>query len=413
MDSFASRLGALMAEQDLGVRAVARQVPCDPGLISRLRRGLGKPSPKIARRLDAVLGADGELAALATTAPAGPARAVITARRQSRAVEALQVAANGNSDELGFAEEGLTELVRYYAHTVAVAPSIAVYDELVSVRSFAGTLLDRGARVRRPDLGVTTGWLSSLLAISATDLGDHAAALVWCADTELRGRDAGYPELLGWAALTRSLIAWYQHDPVRSASAARQGRAAAVGGTVAVKLAAQEMRCLAMLGDMTGMAAAHRRAATAMSRLGPSAHMPGAYSVPRAEDPPYAASSLLLAGRYGEAAEMTRRIIATAYSPHIPAPGGQPTTYARTLLILALAAAGLGEIDEAAAAGTAALKAGPLVWPTMVLARKLDQSLTAKSPGSAYAADFRTRFIDAGRRSTLHGANGSEGGAGG
>ena len=167
-----------------------------------------------------------------------------------------------------------------------------------------------------------------------------------------------------------------------------------------------------MLGDMAGMAAAHRRAATAMSQLGPSAHMSAIYSVPRAENPPYTATSLLLAGRHGEAAEMTRRITATAYSQHIPAPGGQPTHYARTLLILALAAAGLGEIDEAAAAGRAALEAGHLVWPTMVLAGKLDRSLTAKSPGSAYTADFHARYIDAGRTLTLPAARTREGDAG-
>ena len=82
---------------------------------------------------------------------------------------------------------------------------------------------------------------------------------------------------------------------------------------------------------------------------------------------------------------MTRRIIATAYSPHTRAPADQPTNYARTLLILALAAAGLGEIDEAAAAGAAALESGRVVWPTMVLAGKLDQSLAAQ------VARFRAR----------------------
>jgi hypothetical protein len=46
------------------------------------------------------------------------------------------------------------------------------------------------------------------------------------------------------------------------------------------------------------------------------------------------------------------------------------------LLILGLAAAGLGEMDEAAAAGAAALECGRVVWPTMVLAGKLDRSLT-------------------------------------
>jgi hypothetical protein len=68
--------------------------------------------------------------------------------------------------------------VFHYAHALAVAPSAAVYGELLSARSFAGTLLGRSAARQRPDLTVTAGWLSSLLAISAADLGEHAAAII-------------------------------------------------------------------------------------------------------------------------------------------------------------------------------------------------------------------------------------------
>ena len=57
-----------MAERGLGVRALARHVPCDPALISRLASGRQQPSEQIARRLDEVLAADGELADLALTA---------------------------------------------------------------------------------------------------------------------------------------------------------------------------------------------------------------------------------------------------------------------------------------------------------------------------------------------------------
>ena len=86
-----------------------------------------------------------------------------------------------------------------------------------------------------------------------------------------------------------------------------------------------------------------------------------------------------------------------------------PPTYARTLLILALAAAGLGEIDEAAAAGAAALDAGRIVWPTMVLAGKLDQSLTRRSPGSVHSEDFRARYLEVGSRLALPAARNTEG----
>jgi hypothetical protein len=108
---------------------------------------------------------------------------------------------------------------------------------------------------------------------------------------------------------------------------------------------------------------------------------------------------LLLAGRYAESATMTRAILASAY-PSRPA-GDQPTNYARTLLILALAAAGLGDIDEAAADGAEALSAGRVVWPTLVLAGRLARQLDAASPGSPHATGFRERYADAGSRLAL------------
>jgi hypothetical protein len=303
------------------------------------------------------------------------------------------------AETMCIAADGLAELVQHYAHAVTLAPSAAVYDELLAVRSFAGTLPASSPVRQQQDLAVAAGWLSSLLAVSATDLGDHAAALVWCSDTERRARDGGFPELLGWAALTRSLIAWYQGYPMRSALAARKGQADGQPGTAAhAKLAAQEMRCAAMLGDMAGMADARRRAVGAMSALRPVVPASGAYSIPRDGDPPYTATSLLLTGKCREAAEITRRIIETAYSPRSRAPGDQPTAYPRTLLILALAVAGLGKADEAAAAGAEALQAGPVVWPTIVLAGKLNDSLTRTSAGSAHADGFRARYADAAGR---------------
>jgi len=270
----------------------------------------------------------------------------------------------------------------------------------VSARTFARTLAQRTAPKGRADLAVSAGWLSSLLAISATDLGDHAAAVLWCTDAERRGRDTGYPELLGWAALTRAAIAYYQGDPARSARAAQAGLATVPAGSAArVKLASQEMRCLAMLGDIDGMAGARRRAAAALGGISPDAMQAGVYALPQADDPPYTATSMLLAGRNGEAAQMTRAILASAYRSRRA--GDQPTNYARTLLILALAAAGLGDIDEAAATGAQALGASCVVWPTMVLAGRLARQLDAKSPGSPHATGFRDCYVDAGSRLAL------------
>ena len=405
MGDFADVVRRYMKDRGLSLRATATAAHYDAGLLSKVLSGQRPYSPYLAARLDTALGAGGEITAAAERdkPPERPRKGRPAKPGQpSGAVLALHAAMSGDSDELGIASDGLSELVRHYAHELAVAPSAAVYDELMSARTFAGSLLGRAQSRSRADLTVSAGWLSSLLAVSATDLGDHAAAVVWCADAERRGREAGFGELLGWAALTRTAIAYYQGDPARAAAHARRGQAGAPPGSVAyAKLAAQEMRCMAMLGDSAAMADARHRAADAMNRLAPDAATTGIYSVPRDSEPPYTATSLVLAGQHAEAAAMTRRIISTAYRPESLPAGEQPTNYARTLLILALAAAGLGDADEASAAGTMALESGRVVWPTMVLAGRLAAALDSRSPGSRYAAGFRARYVDAGRRLAL------------
>jgi hypothetical protein len=328
------------------------------------------------------------------------------ARRSSRVEEALQTAipdtAVGLSDaDLDAASETLSGLVEYYAHVVSVAPSPRVYDDLLGVRMFASSLLGRAGRDRRrSDLVVTAGWLSSLLAASAADIGEHAAALVWCSDMEHHGRDAGHPELLGWAALTRALIAHYHGQGPRSLALACHGKSVtALGSVVHAKLAAQEMRARAALGDAAGMARAKRYAATAMERLTPDSATAGAFSIPRAEDPPYTATSLLLIKDHRASAETTRRIIETVYRTHVGSPAGQPTKYARTLLILGLAEAGLGCMEEASAAGSRALECAYPVWPTLVLAGRLNDALTHSAPKAIpAAADYHARYLDAAER---------------
>src|SRR5262249_17684316 len=189
------------------------------------------------------LGAEGKIRDAAQGAPRRePGRRRAARPKPSAAVEALHVTMTGDPDGPDIGGDGLAELVHHYAHVIAVAPSAPAYGELLSARSFPGTLLGGASPRQRPGLTVTAGWLSSLLAISAADLGDHAAAVVWCADTERRGRDAGYPELLGWAALTRALITWYRGDPLRSAATARRGQADRQPGSVAhPKLAADRI----------------------------------------------------------------------------------------------------------------------------------------------------------------------------
>jgi transcriptional regulator with XRE-family HTH domain len=74
MSEFGTALARLMTARDLGVRELARMVPCNPGHITNLRNGRDRPSEKMAARLDEVLGAGGELLALVPPAARPPRR---------------------------------------------------------------------------------------------------------------------------------------------------------------------------------------------------------------------------------------------------------------------------------------------------------------------------------------------------
>jgi transcriptional regulator with XRE-family HTH domain len=396
MADFPAVVRRFMQARGMSLRGLARAASYDPSYLSKVLSGRKPITPSLTARLDDILGAGGEIRAAAHEhAGRHAAKAAGRSHRTSpsRVAEALQTAACAGTAGLDIAIDSLSELVPHYSHAVSVTTSAAVYDELLTVRSFASSLLGDTGSSRYSDLVVTAGWLSALLAISATDIGDHAAALVWCSDTERRGRDAGHPELAGWAVVTRALIAYYQGQAHRSVTLAGYGQTATQPGTVVhAKLAAQEMRSRAMLGDADGMADARRKAAAAIEALTPGADAVGACSIPLAEDPPYTATSLLLVRRYRDAAEATRRVLDTVYGG---SPGDQPAKYARTLLILALAEAGVGHADLASAAGSAALRCVRPAWPTMVLGRRLDHLLAGSFPASADTADYHARYVDA------------------
>ncbi|MFT2017417.1 hypothetical protein ACMA1D_16495 [Streptomyces sp. 796.1] len=297
-------------------------------------------------------------------------------------------------DSMGAVVDSLNDLVQHYAQTISATPSGDVYDEILAVRSYANGILKRcGSDRWNPDLSHVIGWLSCLLAIAACDMKSHAASHLWCADAERRSESVGNPKLAGWSTLTRSMIAFYQGRPRESAVLAARGREITSRGTVAhAKLAAQEMRATAMTGDSEGMEAARRYAAQAISALPVEVESSGAFSIALAEDPPYTATSLMLLGRPLEAVAATKRVIQSCYPAEMGRFGQGCARYSRTLLILALAQAGAGDLDEAVSAGCAALVDNHPAWPTMVLAGKLDKTLMRNFP-SAQVHEYRDRYL--------------------
>ncbi len=395
--SFAALLRELLAARGFSHRAFARSVPCNRSYVSMLATGQRLPSPGMVARIDEVLDAGGQLITSAEEArsgrqPVGNKNPNDLLNQDRRVIQALAVI---GSDNLGSVADSVGQLVDHYEQTICALPPVEVYDELLSVRAYASRIVERaGLAPQRKDLIVATGWLSNLLALAACDIGEHAAARVWCSDAEHRGQDVRHPELAAWAVLTRAMIAFYQGQAQHSVSLAAQGqKITAIGTVIHAKLAAQEMRAVAMAGDAANMARARIYAAKAIARLPSGGKTTGAFSIKLGEDPPYTATSLLFVGNFNDAVSATERVIQTVYQPRKR--NEDPSGYARSLLILALAQAGAGQLDEAVAAGHAALACSRPAWPTIVLAGKLDQILSQNWAGSREITEYHDRYLAA------------------
>lgn len=315
-----------------------------------------------------------------------------------RTIQALQIVAAEDADSLGVAIDCLNELVPHYSSMLSTSSPDATYEDLLQCRQYSARLLKSGASsgTQRKALTVNAGWLSNLLAVATSYLGDHSSALIWCIDAERRSKQSGNKDIAAWAAFTRAMIGYYQGEIRRSIDATNVGQQIAPLGTVArARLAAHEMRAQAMLGNSDGMLAAKHNATKAMARLPVTTARSGVFSIVLSEDPPYTATSLLALGQFKEASAVTKEVLRNAYPDDKSNSQSKSSNYARTLLILSLSEAGLGSIDEATSVGRAALDTDNLVWPTLVLAGKLNRVLRSSHKESAAVAEYHDMYRDA------------------
>jgi hypothetical protein len=328
--------------------------------------------------------------AASATALSGAATQI---NRGQRVIQALEVMSNDSANMLPVA---LGELIDHYTLTMCSMPPAEVYDELLAVRAYASRFLDADKpNGQRKETTLSVGWLSCLLGIAACGMGAHAAAYIWCSDAERRSQETGHPELSGWAVLTKSLIAFYQGRPHESVALASQGQSMTASGTlVHTKLATQEMRAAAMTGDADRTETARRYASKEMAKLPADVKVTGAFSISPGEDPPYTATSLMLLGRHEEAVAATNRVLQTLYRPEARQRGEHPSSYARALLILGLAQAGAGNLDEAVSAGLDALAGSRPAWPTVTLARKLGRVLERDFANAFQVEEYQARYLE-------------------
>ena len=358
VSAFGRELARLMGARGLGVREVARRVPCNPGHISNLRSGKAQPSPELAADLDKVLGADGTLAALAPAQRRHRVPVPDLAGADDE-IAALEFARRAEASDVG---NSVVEQLELTVDDLATAyPGTPPADLLGRVRThlgYVGHLLDaRATLAQHRRLLVTGGWLSLLAATSLIDLHKDHAAVAHLRTAAQLARETGHAEIAAWCLETQAWQVLTAGDYQRAVDIAQAAqRVAPRDGSAFIQATAQEGRAWARLG-----AAAETRTALArVEKLVSPLPMPDRPEHHYRYDPPkaqmYVATTLSWLG--DPAAEpLARQVLAAIEAPE-ERPRPRRAALARLDLSLALTAA--NKHDEAAGVALEAIRSGRL-----------------------------------------------------
>jgi transcriptional regulator with XRE-family HTH domain len=389
MSDFAAELARLMTARGLGVRELARMVPCNPGHISNLRSGRARPSPELAEALDDRLGAGGTLAALAP-APS-PRRQQGTGTWEIAAddeILALDLARRAEVSEVG---TGTVERLELAVDDLAIAypgtPPGELLDRVRTYLGYVGRLLDaRMTLAEQRRLLAVGGWMSLLAATTLIDLHrDHAAA----AHLRTAGRfaqETGHAEITAWCLETQAWQVLTEGDYRRAVEISQAAqRIAPKTGSAFIQATAQEGRAWARLGDAAETRAALGRVDSLVSPLPVPDRPEHHYRYDPAKSEAYTATTLAWLG--DPAAETyARHTLARLESAADGPPRPRRAASARLDLSLALIAS--DRHDEAAGTAMEAITSGRIVPSNYWRAREVIRAVASRGvPEAAELAE--------------------------
>jgi transcriptional regulator with XRE-family HTH domain len=381
MTAFGDELRRLLAERGMSLNEAARQAPCNAGYLSKVASGRKRPSPKMAHRLDEVLGADGTLAALAQDAPLFDGSLSPDDRDRIGWVGQhpgrLDAAVIDSFETVLAAQRRAEDVLGSAAMLRPVKAQMAVIEDLV--KEARGGLRPRLVHVAG-QWAQYTGWLYANTARQAEGDAWLGRALHWAVEV-------GEPNLISEVLSFQGHAAWIagQPGPLIGLSQAAQRDRSIYPGQLAIS-AAQEAQGHAMTGDGHDvdrlLDRADALAAAARDRLEDAPpwlyyHSPGFFALQRG-----------LAYRYlGADPVYRRRAIAALSTGHATLPADEISSEwgAEFLIHLAAVHAQDGEVEQACAA---ALQAAGIARAAssarlLRLLRRLRAGLAARWPNEA------------------------------
>jgi len=263
---FGPELRRLRVEAGLTLTEFSVALNYDKGHLSKVERGERSPSPELARRCDAFLGADGELQRLATRpeadsdsgsaeSPAGPSRWLIGRRAVLSAGTGvlIDLGLKLGGQALSSADDPLLGSYRMQFDQLrklgqSTAPKILLPLLETQTRMVAGLASDARSASRASALLLAsrfaefTGWM-------AQEAGDSDAALGWTGEAVELARAGGDPYLGSYALVRRALVSMYGGDAAGTVALARRAQGSELPPRIRGLAAQREAQGHALVGN--------------------------------------------------------------------------------------------------------------------------------------------------------------------
>jgi hypothetical protein len=380
-----------MTVRGVGVRELARQVPCNPGHISQLRNGQKRPSAQTARRLDEVLCADGRLAAAAPARRPGHTDADTTGAGSGEvaddAVELIELTRRVERSDVGPGTlDALHVATDRLCRDYSTVPVRVLRDRARKYLRCTLGLLDRRKTLRQHrDLLVNAGWLAALLACVCYDAGQPLSAESARRMTRQLGEQAGHGELVGWAFEIAAWFALVEGRFADTVALCEAGLAHAGTCNAGVQITVQAGRGYARMGDSRAveMLAAGK---AMLHRIPEPSHPEHHFVFDRGKYEFYVATVLTWYGGDDAAAEEHARWVVTQCRRDGSV--RWPMRLANSQIDLALLASRRHDLDEAVTLGESALALERRSAQLLPRAVELKQDLTTRYPGERLVSEF-------------------------
>jgi transcriptional regulator with XRE-family HTH domain len=375
-------LQQLRAERDLTLSALARATHYNKGYLSKIERGLQRPTEDVARACDAILDARGDLVAAA--------HMDIAALRDSQPWQTTELlqriqatdAAACTLDALGAT---VTQLCCEYPYRDAAD---LISDARDWLRHIAQILRKPTGLKQHRELLVSAGWLALLIGCLEYDLGLRTSAEATRAAARQMADEAGHSEILAWTYEMSSWFALTQRRYKDTVTAAQAGLEVGSAHPVAVQLIAQEAKALARSHDMAGVRRSLDHGRQLLQHLVTPDRPEHHFVVDPTKWEYYAMDAYRLAGEDDLAQEYAQQVLNLNIGPD--GTEHAPMRIAEARLTLAVIAARRGDLEQATALGDMALRGPRKSLPSLLMvAGELDVELDRRYPNEPATTEFR------------------------